>query len=211
MAVTQLSQQNIEDTINNNEIVVIDFWAPWCGPCRLIAPVLEELAAENGDNVKITKVNVDDSPRTAQRFDAMSIPTLLMVRDGRVVDRQVGAVPEPFAVRPGTLVFGEKSISGSALGTPKILGDMLAFAARHKVEAMVEQFRAEMESVEEEAAEVAATRPAPARPPATPAPSPASTSPSPPSSSSAGCCAPTRSRSSSTSPGRRMWTGRVGS
>lgn len=75
--------------------VLVDLWAPWCGPCRMVSPAVERMASTYPGRLKVTKVNVDDSPRTAQRFDAMSIPTLLMVKGGRVVDRQVGAVPEP--------------------------------------------------------------------------------------------------------------------
>jgi thioredoxin 2 len=74
--------------------VLVDLWAPWCGPCRMVSPVVERLAAKYAGRLKVAKVNVDESPGTARRYDAMSIPTLLMVRDGRVVDRVVGALPE---------------------------------------------------------------------------------------------------------------------
>ncbi|MGD0899028.1 MAG: thioredoxin [Thermoguttaceae bacterium] len=74
--------------------VLVDFWAPWCGPCRMIAPVLEQLAGENGDAVRIVKVNVDESPTTAQGYDISAIPTLILFKDGQVVDRFVGPQPK---------------------------------------------------------------------------------------------------------------------
>ncbi|MFW6149953.1 MAG: thioredoxin [Chloroflexota bacterium] len=74
--------------------VVVDFWAPWCGPCRMIAPVTEKLAREYAGRLKFCKVNVDQNPLAAQKFQAMSIPLVLFFRDGEVVDQSVGAVPE---------------------------------------------------------------------------------------------------------------------
>ena len=74
--------------------VLVDLWAPWCGPCRVVSPMLEQLAAEYAGRIKVVKVNVDDNPRTQQRFQASSIPTMVVLRDGRIVDRIVGAVPK---------------------------------------------------------------------------------------------------------------------
>ncbi len=74
--------------------VLVDLWAPWCGPCRVVGPILEQLSAEYAGRIKVVKVNVDDNPATAQRFQAYSIPTLVVIKDGRVVDRFVGAMPK---------------------------------------------------------------------------------------------------------------------
>lgn len=87
--------------------VLVDLWAPWCGPCRFVSPIVERLAREFAGRLKVAKVNVDENPATATRFQAFSIPTLVIIRNGRVVDRFVGALPEtelkvrltPFLVR----------------------------------------------------------------------------------------------------------------
>jgi len=80
--------------IDTRRLVLVDLWAPWCGPCRMVAPVLEKLSLELADSLKVVKVNVDESPRTAQRYEARSIPMLLFMRDGELVDTVVGAQPE---------------------------------------------------------------------------------------------------------------------
>jgi thioredoxin 2 len=74
--------------------VLVDLWAPWCGPCRFVSPIVEELAREYAGRLKVIKVNVDDNPQTASRFQAYSIPTLVVLRKGRTVDRIVGALPK---------------------------------------------------------------------------------------------------------------------
>jgi thioredoxin 2 len=75
--------------------VLVDLWAPWCGPCRMVSPALEQLARDLAGRVKLVKVNVDASPGLSERFDVRAIPTLLMLRDGRVAARQTGALPPP--------------------------------------------------------------------------------------------------------------------
>ena len=89
-----LTQTTFDETLATTEgLLLVDFWAPWCGPCRAIAPVLDSLVAESGGRVQLAKVNVDDEPALAARHEVRSIPTILLVKDGRVVDRIVGAVP----------------------------------------------------------------------------------------------------------------------
>jgi thioredoxin 2 len=73
--------------------VLVDIWAPWCGPCRMVSPALEQLATEKAGSLKLVKVNADTSPSVSRRFEVQSIPTLLIVRDGKVLTRQIGAVP----------------------------------------------------------------------------------------------------------------------
>ncbi len=74
--------------------VVVDCWAPWCGPCRMVAPILDQLASEYAGRVKIAKLNVDENPMTASRYSTQSIPTLLFFKDGNLIDRLVGALPK---------------------------------------------------------------------------------------------------------------------
>ena len=81
--IVALSDSTFDETISESEKpVLVDFWAEWCGPCKMIAPVLEEIASENGDKLQIAKLNVDDNPNTAMRYNVMSIPTLLVFKAG---------------------------------------------------------------------------------------------------------------------------------
>jgi len=88
----EVNDSNFKSEVTDSEMpVLVDFWAPWCGPCKMIAPVLEELAKEYDGRVKIVKLNVDDSPDTASKFGIRSIPTLLLFKDGKVFEQTVGA------------------------------------------------------------------------------------------------------------------------
>ncbi len=95
MAVGKVSDANFDaEVLKSAEPVVVDFWAEWCGPCRMIAPALEEISAAMGAKVKIVKLNVDESPATASKYGIMSIPTLMIFKNGELASRQVGAAPK---------------------------------------------------------------------------------------------------------------------
>jgi thioredoxin 1 len=85
-----------EKVLNSATPVIVDFWAPWCGPCRMVAPILDELAKEYGEKLVIAKVNTDENPQWAMKYGVQGIPTMLFVKDGQLVDRMVGAAPKPF-------------------------------------------------------------------------------------------------------------------
>ncbi len=89
---TSLTDANFDEEIAGSaEPVLVDFWAEWCGPCKTIAPILDEIAVEQAGKIKIAKLNVDDNPEIARRFEVMSIPTLIVFQDGQPVKRMVGA------------------------------------------------------------------------------------------------------------------------
>lgn len=90
--ITNLTEATFDEVVSSSaEPVIVDFWAEWCGPCHMVTPILEEIAVEQDGKVKVTKLNVDDNPAVAQRYGVMSIPTMLVFRDGEVDRRIVGA------------------------------------------------------------------------------------------------------------------------
>ena len=95
MGIQEINDTNFEaEVINSDQPVLVDFWAPWCGPCRQIAPLVEQLAGENAGSAKVVKLNVDDAPQSAQSYGVSSIPTLMVFKSGEVIDRFVGVQPK---------------------------------------------------------------------------------------------------------------------
>jgi len=82
------------DVLSARGLVLVDCWAPWCGPCRMVGPIMDQLAAESNGRYRIAKLNVDENPRTAAQFQIQSIPTMLVFKDGKLVDRLIGAQPK---------------------------------------------------------------------------------------------------------------------
>jgi thioredoxin 1 len=94
VATVHLTEANFDEALTANQsVMMVDFWAEWCGPCKAIAPVLEDLARESGGAITLAKVNVDENPALAARYGIRSIPTILFVKQGKVADQVIGAVP----------------------------------------------------------------------------------------------------------------------
>jgi len=93
--VTEVTDNNFQaEVIESEKPVLVDFWAAWCGPCRMVAPVVEEIASERGEALKVVKLNIDENPNTAVQFNVMSIPTLILFRDGQPAKTVIGAYPK---------------------------------------------------------------------------------------------------------------------
>lgn len=95
MSVIEINDNNFEsEVLQSGEPVLLDFWAPWCGPCRMIAPLIDEMAGESDGSFKVAKINIDDSPATTESYGVSSIPTLMVFKNGEVVERFLGPQPK---------------------------------------------------------------------------------------------------------------------
>ncbi|MBU0725151.1 MAG: thioredoxin TrxA [Alphaproteobacteria bacterium] len=95
MSMTKVTDSSFEtDVLNADKPVVVDFWAEWCGPCKMISPILDELAGEMGDKVTIAKLNIDENPSTPQKYGVRGIPTLMLFKNGQVAATKIGALPK---------------------------------------------------------------------------------------------------------------------
>ena len=109
-ATITLDESNFDREVNQSgKPVIVDFWAEWCGPCKMIAPLLDEIAKESGDRFRVAKVNIDDNSALMQRFNVRAVPTLLFFRDGEVRDQLVGGAPKKSIVEKLEALIGAAS------------------------------------------------------------------------------------------------------
>lgn len=94
MEITLTSNNFDSEVLKSSKPVLVDFWASWCGPCKMLAPIIEEIANEYSDTIKVGKVNVDDQRELAQKYDILSIPTVLLFKDGKITNKSIGFVPK---------------------------------------------------------------------------------------------------------------------
>lgn len=95
MSVIQLTSKNFEQEVKESRVpVLVDFWANWCGPCKMMGPVVEQIAEDMGTSAKICKINIDEQPELASQYNVMSIPTFILFKDGKEVNRKIGAMPK---------------------------------------------------------------------------------------------------------------------
>jgi len=96
MSVVTITKENFAPEVMQAEgTVLVDFWASWCGPCRMLSPLVDQIAEEAKDRLKVGKINIDEQPELAERFEVMTIPTLMVFKDGQIVDQSVGVIPKP--------------------------------------------------------------------------------------------------------------------
>lgn len=108
MSIININKDNFQEIMRSDKPVLIDFWASWCGPCRMQAPIIEEIEEEMGGDVVLAKVNVDDNPDIAAQFSVMSIPTLVIIKEGKVADQKVGVTPKEALIKLLNSVAVEK-------------------------------------------------------------------------------------------------------
>ena len=108
-----LNDYNFSDSLNKYHLLIVDFWAPWCGPCKMVAPVIEQLSRELAGKITFGKLNVDENPRISNAFEIQSIPTMMVFKDGRPIDRIIGAMTKPQLLLRISRYIGEFSNSDS--------------------------------------------------------------------------------------------------
>ena len=95
MSVIQLTSENFEQEVGEARVpVLVDFWASWCGPCKMMGPVVDQIAEDMGDSARVCKINIDEQPELASQYNVMSIPTFILFKDGKEVNRTIGAMPK---------------------------------------------------------------------------------------------------------------------